>query len=179
MPKRVVPSKEILQDLYDTGMSAREIADHLKLNRNTVASALGRLGVINRTIIETKALQKKRGVKYKSARYWLGKKQPPEMVEKRVSKIRGDKHYLWKGGASRRAYRNKIEKRECASCKAVSNLGIHHIDFDHFNNSPENLRVLCVSCHMSLHKQAYWDAIHAGKEPPKSNAPTGWKRPND
>ena len=48
--------------------------------------------------------------------------------------------------------------------------------FDHYDNRPENLQVLCVSCHMSLHKRAYWEAIHNDEDPPVSNGPIGWDR---
>jgi len=176
MPSRIVPSREILKGLYDSGLSAREVAEHFGLNPHTVASALRRYGISTRTTRETKALQKKRGVIHAPTRYWLGKKQPPEMVERRVSKIRGENHYLWKGGNSLRPYRDKITKVQCSDCGSKLNLGIHHVDLDHYNNDPENLQVLCTSCHMRLHKQAYWDAIHAGKEPPRSNGPIGWRR---
>jgi hypothetical protein len=176
MPKRIVPPYDELKKMYDSGMSAREIAVALGLNKNTIASALMREGISSRTPQETVAMQRERGIEHPKTRYWLGKKQPREMVEKRASKIRGENHYLWKGGKSRREYRNKVKKDKCANCKSRLNLGIHHIDFDHYNNDPENLTVLCVSCHMSLHKKAYWDAIRAGETPKKSNAPTGWDR---
>ncbi len=78
-------------------------------------------------------------------------------------------------GKDSRLYRTKVKKEYCEQCHAVKNLGIHHKDFDHYNDVPDNLQVLCVSCHMSLHKKAYWDAIHSGKEPPHSNGRVGWK----
>jgi len=109
-----------------------------------------------------------------TTKYWLGKKQPAEMVERRVSKIRGDKHWCWKGGRARRPYRRKIKKSVCGKCGTTKSLGIHHKDFDHYNDAPENLEVLCVGCHMSLHKTAYWKAVHSGKNPPLSNGPVGW-----
>ena len=98
------------------------------------------------------------------------------MVEKRIAKIRGEKHWLWKGGKESRGYRNVIKKEICIGCGARINLGIHHIDFDHYNNQPENLEVRCVACHSSLHKKEYWDAIHEKRQAKKSNAPIGWKR---
>jgi len=175
MPNRIVPSNEILKDLYESGLSSNEIADRLNMNRNTISSALSRLGISNRNPVETKLMQKSRGVVQKTAKYWLGKKQPKEMVEKRISKIRGENHWLWKGGKEIREYRKLINKEICEACGSKLNLGIHHKDIDHYNNNPENLQVLCVSCHMSLHKKLYWDAIHSGEEPQKSNGPIGWK----
>ena len=52
-------------------------------------------------------------------------------------------------------------------------------DFFHFDDRPENIQVLCVSCHMSLHKKAYWDAIHAGVVPTMSNGRVGWRKGGD
>lgn len=176
MPNRILPPNDKLREMYELGLSAREIAEKIDANINTVASGLRRAGIDMRTSKETKELQKKRGIKHKVTKYWEGKKQPPEMVEKRISKIRGSRHYLWKGGKHRRPYRNKIDKKKCEKCGAEYNLSIHHIDFNHYNNSPENLQILCVGCHQSLHKKAYWDAIKNGEDPPKSNGPIGWNR---
>ena len=93
MPNRKVPPKEILQALYAEGRSAREIAEHLGLNPITVASALLREGISVRTPSETKALQRERGIKTKAGRYWLGKKQPRDMVERRVETV-GKRHVV-------------------------------------------------------------------------------------
>lgn len=175
MPKRKLPPNEQVIAMYDSGMSAGEIADMHGVARVTVSSLLARIGHKGRSMAEAAKIRAERG-RWKPPASWKGKKQPADMVERRVEKIRGEKHWMWKGGASRRQYRDEIEKVECAKCGARENLSIHHINLDHYDNRPENLQVLCVSCHMSLHKQAYWDAIHAGQTPPKSNAPIGWSR---
>lgn len=177
MPKRELPPNEKVIELYESGMSSGEIAEKYGVKPVTVISLLRRIGHPRRSIGEATRLAEKKG-RRRRVRYWLGKKQPPEMVEKRTSKIRGSNHYLWKGGRHRRGYRGMVEKVECAECGARINLGVHHKNFDHYDNDPENLQVLCVSCHMSVHKQAYWDAIHEGREPPKSNGPVGWQRGN-
>jgi hypothetical protein len=90
----------------------------------------------------------------------------------------GEDNARYKHGRScgSHAYKRTAKRERCAACGSSLNLGVHHQDFDHYNNASENLQVLCVSCHMSLHKQAYWDAIHAGKEPARSNGPVGWFR---
>lgn len=174
MPPRKVPADDVLIEMYERPISPRAMAQELGLNVNTVAAALSRIPDFKkRNCSEAQILANKQGKEH--ARYWKGKKQPRAMVEKRMAKIRGDKHYLWKGGRSRRGYRGKIKKEKCVLCDSRQNLCIHHIDFDHYNNAKENLLVLCVSCHMSLHKQAYWDAIKAGKEPPKSTGECYWK----
>ena len=176
MSKRIVPPDDELKMLYDRGMSAAEIGRFLGINKNTIISAMSRLKISTRSPIETRRLQTERGVGPRPARYWLGKKQPSDMVERRVSKIRGENHYMWKGGLERRPYRAMAQKDKCERCGARQNLCLHHTNFDHYDDRPENLTVYCLSCHMSVHKKRYWDAIHAGEEPPKGNAPIGWRR---
>lgn len=175
MPKRKLPPNDAVVRMYESGMSSGEIAEECGVQPITVLSLLARIGVPRRSAQEAAILRQEKGRGH-PARYWLGKKQPREMVERRAASVTGEKHWLWKGGHSRRRYRGKVYKEKCDLCGSKLNLGIHHRDLDHYNNAPENLEVLCVSCHMSLHKQLYWDAIHAGKEPPKSNGPIGWER---
>jgi hypothetical protein len=175
MPNRKLPPNEDVIKMYEAGMSSGEIAEKCGVAPVTVSSLFWRIGYPMRSASEAALICEAKGRK-PPTRYWLGKKQPREMVEKRLSKIRGCNHYMWKGGKDNRDYREAIEKTICAECSAHINLCIHHIDFDHYNNKPDNLQVLCVSCHMSLHKSAYWDAIHSGETPPKSNGPVGWNR---
>ena len=178
MPNRILPPNDVLKEMYESPMSSREIADALGANLHTVHSALTRVpGLVMRSQSEAQKLAFARGKK--PARFWLGKKQPPEMVEKRVSKIRGERHYLWSGGKSRREYRNKVKKEKCSSCGARTNLCIHHVNYDHYDNAPENLHVFCVSCHLGLHKTAYWAALRNGTTPPRSTAPSHWKKGGD
>ena len=48
-----------------------------------------------------------------------------------------------------------IEEREkvCELCGSTENIDVHHKDFNHQNNSPENLILVCRSCHMKLQRQ--------------------------
>lgn len=178
MPKRKLPPDAVLIEMYQSGLSCPEIAEKLgdqgiQTKAISVFSRIRMAGIQRRTPQEVAQLREKSG-RARHASYWLGKKQPPDLVEKRVSKIRGENHYMWKGGTERRPYRKKIVKESCAACGSRQNLSIHHIDLDHYNDADDNLQVLCVSCHMSLHKQAYWDAYHKGEMTPKSNGPVGW-----
>ena len=175
MPSRKLPPNETIVSLYRAGESSQTIANRFGVKKGAVLNCLRRIGEPRRSIQEAIALRDASGRQVIS-RYWQGKKQPPEMVEKRIAKIRGKNHWLWKGGKERRGYRGKVPKESCISCGGKMNLGIHHKDFDHYNDQPENLQVLCVSCHSSLHKQAYWDAVKAGRTPPRSNGPIGWNR---
>ncbi len=175
MPNRKLPPNEQVIEMYQGGMSSTEIAEVCGVASITVISLLRRLGVPRRTASEAARIRTEKG-RNNPPRFWLGKKHPAEMVERRIAKIRGENHYLWKGGDSKRDYRKVVAKEECDQCGSADNLGIHHIDNDHYNNDPVNLRVLCVSCHMSLHKSEYWKAKHEGRATPRSNGPIGWKR---
>ena len=82
----------------------------------------------------------------------------------------GEQHWMWRGGQERRPYRKLIVKDICSSCQATEKLLIHHKDFDHLNNTLENLQILCNPCHLSLHKKAWWQGQRT------INSPNGWQR---
>lgn len=42
----------------------------------------------------------------------------------------------------------------CSLCGADIDLVVHHSDFNHYNNEPNNLMCLCRSCHAKLHSKA-------------------------
>jgi 5-methylcytosine-specific restriction endonuclease McrA len=174
MPPRKLPPNEVIISLYRAGLSCPEIAEQFHVSPLTVTSLLRRIGEPRRSTKEAAIIRQVKG-RTRVGRFWLGKKQPPEMVEKRASKIRGENHYLWKGGAETRPYRKLVRKDQCTLCGSKEKLLIHHIDFDHYNNAADNLQVLCLRCHSSVHKQAYWNAVHAGEEPPYSTAPNHWR----
>jgi len=176
MPSRKLPPNAVVIADYRSGLSSGQIAERYGVKPITVLSLLRRIGEPRRPADEFNRLRVESG-RTRAARYWQGKQQPREMVERRISKIRGENHWLWKGGTSdRREYRQVVEKESCVRCGVTERLAIHHLNGDHYDNRVENLQVLCLPCHSSVHKQAYWDAIHAGEMPPKSNAPIGWSR---
>lgn len=55
----------------------------------------------------------------------------------------------WKGGRHEGYYR-KFLKESCEGCGATGYLEIHHHDKNRFNNDPNNLVTLCLSCHRSM-----------------------------
>lgn len=178
MPTRKLPDNETLKRMYLSPMSSGEIAKKLGANVITVACALKRIPDLRiRTNSEAQILAYQRGKKPPNV--WKGRKQPREMVEKRTTKIRGSNHWLWKGGKERRDYRKLLPKEECAECGGRLNLCIHHKNFDHYDNRTENLQVLCVSCHLSLHKTEYWKAKRNGSVPKRSTAPHHWRKGGD
>ena len=171
--KRKLPPDDVVVSMYRSGMSSLQIAEQFGVTASNVRALLRRIGEPRRTISDALKLSYANGVSTPTS-YWTGKTQPAEMIERRISKIRGERHYLWNGGHSRRPYRNLVTKEKCERCGGTKDLGIHHQDDDHYNNDVKNLVVLCLSCHMSIHKTAYWKAWREGKPLPKSNAPTGW-----
>lgn len=45
----------------------------------------------------------------------------------------------------------EIKPQVCEDCGSVTDLCVHHIDKNHANNTAENLKMLCKSCHAKLH----------------------------
>ena len=55
-------------------------------------------------------------------------------------------------------YRVLLPIEKCARCgydKSTGRLHVHHIDYDHNNDDPNNLIVLCFECHTALHRQEW------------------------
>lgn len=78
------------------------------------------------------------------------------MSEKAKQKIarskQGSKNPQWKGGLTvKENEARNLRKDSCEECGAVTNLHGHHIDRNHWNSSPENIKTLCNSCHIKLH----------------------------
>jgi len=45
-----------------------------------------------------------------------------------------------------------IKRAECEVCGFELGLEIHHIDWNHQSNNPDNLQILCKYCHVQVHK---------------------------
>ncbi len=41
----------------------------------------------------------------------------------------------------------------CESCGATESLHVHHINEDWTDHRPENLKTLCINCHLSIHRR--------------------------
>lgn len=69
-------------------------------------------------------------------------------------------HFRWRGGNSH-GYKTKLARNSllesgrkisfCEICHSSKKLGIHHRNMIQMDNRPENLVVLCSSCHKKLH----------------------------
>ena len=98
-------------------------------------------------------------IRSKSAAQRLRNKEP----EKRNQGSPGESNPNYRHGAyiQERIYREMIDVSSCAECGSRDGLVVHHKNGDHYDNHPENLQVLCRSCHQSHHKQEWWDKQHA------------------
>lgn len=119
-----------------------------------------------------------------------GNKLSQESIEKRTAtrrrngwhknkkayllKISGEKSWSWCGGTSFESYgpdfnkrlKEKIKKRDKYQCKvcgkAITKHGyVHHIDYVKQNNNPDNLILLCNSCHSkaNFHRRSWMDIL--------------------
>lgn len=55
--------------------------------------------------------------------------------------------------ADKIAYLIQGKEMVCEKCGSTKSIDVHHIDGNRNNNTPENLMVLCRSCHMKEHKE--------------------------
>lgn len=93
--------------------------------------------------------------------------------EKQWEKMSGINHYNWQGGKSFELYgfdwtddlKESIRKRDNYNCQLCGiyqdelnyKLHCHHIDYDKNNLNPDNLIILCRSCHMKTNfNRDYW-----------------------
>lgn len=92
-----------------------------------------------------------------------GKPKPLRFKEK----VSGKNHHNWKGGKSFQLYgfewtdllKHSIRTRDCFVCRICKKDGhiVHHIDYNKFNNNPENLITLCRSCHQKTNfRREHW-----------------------
>ena len=112
------------------------------------------------------------GVSERSVRRWMSTYD----IKGRLYIGEDNPRYTTGRTLGRARYRKARKIEACDLCQGTDNLCVHHVDFDHYNNHPDNLQILCLSCHMSLHKQQYWDSVKQGQRPKRSNAPAGWTR---
>ena len=53
--------------------------------------------------------------------------------------------------AGRKRAQRSVEMHQCNRCWTLANLQRHHIDRNPMNNTPENIEVLCQTCHLREH----------------------------
>jgi hypothetical protein len=94
-----------------------------------------------------------------SEKGWFKKGHKPKHAGKERKEMQWDKHPNFTTGW--RTYQKFIKrlglKPICEECKKEESefgrkMHIHHKDKNRDNNKKDNLQILCVSCHMKLHK---------------------------
>lgn len=101
---------------------------------------------------------------YKQKQKEFDQKHPEKKKARRKRYYETHKSQENQQSASYRLYKHRPYNRiftesggiwKCIKCGATredgSVLCIHHIDFNHDNNTPSNLVCLCLRCHSSLH----------------------------
>ena len=118
-----------------------------------------------------KLYQKNPSYKIKLRKANLGKKHSVETRIKIGKAQTGSKHWNWMGGISYEPYsldwtktlKRSIRERDryvCQICSMIQNditFDIHHIDYNKRNCNPNNLIILCKSCHSKTNiNRKYW-----------------------
>ena len=84
-------------------------------------------------------------------------------IQPRSRANHGPRNGRFRDGKASTIYRAMIAKAACLQCAATTNLCVHHKDGVHTNNTPDNLEVLCMSCHSRMHKSDWWRSRKAGQ----------------
>jgi len=118
---------------------------------------LKRIKTGKKTSDETKKLMSKLAKEKGFGKWMLGRKLSEETKQKVSNALKGSNAPCWKGGISYLPYtvdwtktlKRSIRERDHYTCQLCSDSGmvVHHIDYDKKNCDPDNLIVLCVSCH--------------------------------
>lgn len=149
-------------------MSVREIAAELQINHRTVLRTLARFGIDARQGGEAIVTQWEDNPKRRAKQAeWL----------QTIARRRGPEHPRWRGGThyaycdkSWIIYAQEIRHRDgdrCTRCGRTSaenlqlcgkTLEVHHIIplILSDDNSPENLRTLCINCHRHAEHEFIW-----------------------
>ena len=126
--KRIVLSDELIQ-YYLAGNSIKNTSEKFHIGETAIRNNLIFMGIKTRNIKEVRKIKK-----------W---------------NCTGASNGRWLGGVNSTTYnriRRDFKPDICEICGEIKErMATHHIDKDHTNNTPENLMVLCPSCHSKLH----------------------------
>ena len=136
MRKDLLNAKELIMQMIEQELPKYEIAKRLNCKQATLDSYLKKLN------IEYKGQQHKKGQqkgpnKYKPASYYLGE----------------NAQYLSSYKLKQKLIRDGLKRNCCEICGCSEWQGkelpleLHHKDGNHFNNTLDNLQILCPNCH--------------------------------
>ena len=157
-------------EMYQSGMSAREIATVVGKSHTKVLSVLKNAGVIRRTKREALARHVRFNVcvicgkRFRARMDWKAHTRLDRKTcsSKCLSELmrsiqRGGSNSNWTGGASQAHYqriRETYKLQICEICGTTEGrLDTHHKDHNKSNNDLNNLMVLCAACHTRLHQE--------------------------
>lgn len=154
---------DVVIKLYLSGKSTNAIGEMFGVSHRAISDRLKRNGVYIRNKKEAAEPQRRYntcvicGKVFSARREWgknYGRKTcSPECMHTHLRNISIDRN-MTHGGSQGRYQRIARESKEqvCEECgRRDVRLDVHHIDHDKCNNNPENLRMLCVSCHARFH----------------------------
>ena len=126
----------LIKEWESKGTPLMQVARNLKIKYDTLKKYLKILGV------EYKINPHRKGLKH---------------LEKRISleaKLNGNGNNASK---RKRLIEDGIKDNKCECCGLSEWMGkpipleLHHKDFNHYNNSLDNLVIVCANCHMQAH----------------------------
>lgn len=167
MAKRLhVTDEEVAQLYRDTHLTSRQLAARFGLGKTTVTRMLRRVIPADELATLTTDRLRRRPASYGM----LGKHHTRERNVKFAAKMRG-RFTFYEGPlmvdlrAMNRGRREArllypLDGKVCPCGEPATDR--HHVDNDPTNNAPENVALLCSSCHISIHARARW-AKHRAK----------------
>ena len=126
----------LIKEWEDKGTPMVEVARNLSIKYDTLKKYLRILGV------SYKINPHRKGLKHHESRKTI------------QSILNGNSTNASK---RRRLIEEGIKEKKCECCGLSEWMGkpipleLHHKDFNHYNNSLENLQILCSNCHMQAH----------------------------
>ena len=126
----------LIKEWEDKGTPMMEVARNLSIKYDTLKKYLKILGV------SYKINPHRKGLKHHESRKTI------------QSILNGNSTNSSK---RRRLIEEGIKEKKCECCGLSEWMGkpipleLHHKDFNHYNNSLENLQILCSNCHMQAH----------------------------
>lgn len=110
------------------------------------------------------------GINYKGRQDWSkGKK----FIKKHAIDYLGDPgKFITNSKLRILLIKDGLKEEKCERCNKIEWMGqkipleLHHIDGNHFNNTLENLMILCSNCHMQMHG---YSNLSLNKTPRSSN----------
>lgn len=166
--KRILITKEQLQECIDKKMTAKKIAEEWNCSIYTIMDKARKYDVKFRGASffnKGKGNPSKNAGVRKQISKTVAKRWKEGRYDKRINGmlgVCGEKHPNWQKEnhdplfLAEKEYVSFLSKfqdvKKCARCGSTTNtINVHHIDEDHSNFLPSNLEPLCVGCHSAFH----------------------------